>query len=202
MWYQLKAWLLGWLFPIRCLGCQRYDTWLCHACLAGHTMITQLGYALGEYHYPPLQKAIHQLKYNGYSGAAAPLGQAMAKLVPTDSYDVVVPVPLHWRRYLERGYNQTALLAQHFPKPLTPILRKRKATRSQATLSRSERQSNLTEAFQVIPSLRAQIQGQRVLLIDDVFSTGATTQACTKQLLMAGASSVLIAVVAFNLCAE
>ncbi len=202
MWLSLKDWLFGWLFPLRCLGCACYDTWLCANCFPSNPIRTDRLYALGYYQHKPLQRAIHQLKYKGYRGIATPLGQRLATLIPPETYDLVVPVPLHWRRYLERGYNQTALLGKTFPKPICPVLQKTRRTRNQATLDRASRQSNLIDAFRVIPSLQQMVSGQRILLIDDVYSTGATTQACIKQLLIAGASSVSIAVVALNLPAE
>lgn len=200
MWQSCKQWLFGWLFPLQCLGCKSYDQWICAQCLTlpappiyqGHV------YALSYYHQPILKAAIHQLKYAGSPGIAEPLGRALVKRIPTNCYDLVIPVPLHWQRRWQRGYNQTQLLAQQFPKPVWTILQKRRRTKSQATLNRADRQTNLQNAFSVPEAYRQLITGQRVLLIDDVYSTGATTEACTAALRAAGASQVLIGVVALN----
>lgn len=188
-------WLLGIVFPIRCVGCQAYDRWLCSQCVAN---IIPCPNALGTYDQPALQRAIHLMKYQGQRGIAVELGYHLAQLVPLDSYDLVVPVPLHWRRRLERGYNQTAILAQQFPKPCLPAVRKRRHTARQATLNRQERLQNLDQVFVVPKRYQSLIQGQRVLLVDDVLSTGATTTACTEALLTAGVASVSVAVVAKN----
>lgn len=188
-------WLLGIIFPIRCLGCRQYDQWLCASCVRA---MPKPGQAIGFYRQPALKRAIHLLKYNGYKGIGKQLGAQLAAHLAVASYDVVVPVPLHWLRQLTRGYNQAAVLAEQFPKPVWPALQKTKRTRVQATLNRQERQHNLTGAFQLDPWYRRQIQGQRVLLVDDVLSTGATTQACTAVLLAGGAVSVQVAAIAVN----
>lgn len=154
--------------------------------------------ALSYYQVPLLQRAIQLMKYQGYPGICVVLGQALAARIPNDRYDIVVPVPMHWLKRWQRGYNQTQLLAQQFPQPVWPALKKVRSTHSQAGLNRQQRQHNLTGSFQVVPWLQAELIGKRVLLIDDVYSTGATTEACTTQLLRAGVASVQIAVVAVN----
>ena len=107
--------------------------------------------------------------------------------------DILIPVPLHWKRLLKRKYNQSALLAQRLAKrygkeyaPL--VLVRKKATPSQGHLSPKERKKNVTGVFEV--KRPEQIQGKAILLIDDVFTTGATVGECAKVLLKAGAKSV------------
>ena len=107
--------------------------------------------------------------------------------------DLIIPVPLHWRRLLKRKYNQSALIAQGLAKnfgkiydPLTLI--RRKPTKSQGHLSPKERQKNIKNAFYVKNSNK--IKDKTILLIDDVFTTGATVNECAKVLLQAGAKSV------------
>lgn len=188
-------WLLGIVFPIRCLGCQVYDHWLCSQCVAN---LIPRSNAVGTYDQPALQRAIHLMKYHGQRGIGVELGQYLAQRIPVDSYDLVVPVPLHWRRRLERGYNQTAILAQQFPKPWLPAIRKRRHTARQATLNRQQRLQNLDQVFIVPKRYQPLIQSQRILLVDDVLSTGATTTACTAALRTAGVANVSVAVVAIN----
>jgi len=107
--------------------------------------------------------------------------------------DVVVPVPLHIRRLIKRKYNQSALiakpLAQKFNKRYLPTTLKRlRATSSQGHLSAAERKKNVANAFGVVHP--EEIKGKNVLLIDDVMTTGATVNECTKALLKAGAKQV------------
>lgn len=107
--------------------------------------------------------------------------------------DILIPVPLHWTRLLKRKYNQSALLAHElaikYEKVYDPLTLKRiKATGSQGHLSQKERQKNIKNAFQVKNPNK--IKDKSILLIDDVFTTGATVNECAKVLLKAGAKSV------------
>jgi ComF family protein len=109
--------------------------------------------------------------------------------------DIIAPVPLHWTRLFKRRYNQAALLGQQLSRlsdiPTIPdlLIRKRR-TPSQGRLSPSARRRNVSGAFQVRPKYAPAIAGKRVLLIDDVLTSGATVTACTKILLKGGASAV------------
>jgi len=112
-----------------------------------------------------------------------------------DDCDVVVPVPLHWRRLMLRRYNQAAELARIVAKTggrrYAPLALKRtRATESQGGFGRAARARNVAGAFAVPPRQRAAIAGRRVLLIDDVVTTGATAAACARSLFKAGAKSV------------
>ena len=109
--------------------------------------------------------------------------------------DVIVPVPLHWMRLFKRKYNQAALLAWALGglvgRPVAPNhLIRRRRTPSQGTLSPSARRKNVAGAFVLKSSGKAAFSGKRVLLIDDVLTTGATAAACARALLKGGAASV------------
>ena len=109
--------------------------------------------------------------------------------------DVIVPVPLHWSRLLARRYNQAALLGIGLAKltgktSVPDLLIRRRRTPSQGHLSRSERLRNVAGAFAVRPSRLAQLRGRRILLVDDVLTTGATVSACAGVLRRAGAASI------------
>jgi len=109
--------------------------------------------------------------------------------------DLIAPVPLHWRRLFRRRYNQAALLALALGrlagKPVAPgLLRRRRDTASQGHLSRGARQRNVAGAFQVAPGWPARLAGRRVLLVDDVLTTGATVEAAAQVLTRAGAAGV------------
>ncbi len=114
-----------------------------------------------------------------------------------ESCDVIVPVPLHYWRFVARRYNQSALLAQSLArlsqKPaLLTALTRRRHTRPQAALPRKERISNVKGAFTVTVRGAQAIKGKSVLLVDDVMTTGATIHECTRALLGAGALNVQV----------
>jgi ComF family protein len=107
----------------------------------------------------------------------------------------ITPVPLHWRRLHQRRYNQSAELARAIAglcgKPYRPqILARRRPTAQQVGLSAAARLRNVEGAFAVPAGMRAEISGRRVLLVDDVHTTGATVRACARVLKRAGASGV------------
>lgn len=118
---------------------------------------------------------------------------AGAELFP--NVDTVVPVPLHWTRLFARRFNQAALLAKAVGRltnlPVAPdLLVRRRRTPSQGKKGPVERRRNVARAFAVRASQVARVQGRRILLVDDVLTTGATASACTDTLLRAGAAAV------------
>lgn len=109
--------------------------------------------------------------------------------------DVIVPVPLHWTRFLRRRFNQSAelarVIASRSSRKFAPLALKRvKATRQQVGLALAERQNNVQAAFKVPLEHDIEVAGRRVLLVDDVYTTGSTVMAATKALKKAGASAV------------
>jgi len=109
--------------------------------------------------------------------------------------DIIAPVPLHWSRFLARRFNQSAELArvlgQRSGRQFSPdLLLRKKRTASQAGLNAKERARNVRGAFRVRPGRLADLSAKRVLLIDDVLTTGATLNACAGILLWAGAAGV------------
>ena len=146
---------------------------------------------------------VHALKYQDRTDLAPAMGrwmvQAGRELLA--EADVLVPVPLHWRRGWSRRYNQSGALArvierQTGVKLASEALRRVRPTQQQIGLSRSQRASNVQGAFKVAPDRAADIQGRRVVLIDDVLTSGATTDACARALLRAKAASVDVLVFA------
>ena len=109
-----------------------------------------------------------------------------------NQFDVIVPVPLHPARQRERGFNQASLLAEllsaHTSIPCRPLLKRIRYTTTQTALDRSERMENLHNAFRLRKN--ADVRGLRVLLIDDVLTTGSTLSECARVLKRAGAKSV------------
>ena len=143
---------------------------------------------------PPLREAICSFKYRGKHTLARPLARLMISALPPGiDADVIIPVPLHPARLRTREFNQSLLLAdqlsRHLTRPVSPMnLVRVAATDPQTTLSRQARLRNLRKAFEV---RRPQdLAGKRVLLVDDVFTTGTTLNECAKTLRNAGAVTV------------
>lgn len=190
------------LYPPRCAGCGRVDADWCETCqreldrslfdvqprpLPPLTAIAATGTHEGK-----LQDAIHALKYEGALATAAPLGERLVQALNALEWqvDVILPVPLHTKRQHERGMNQAEKLAIYVAETLNitynpTILHRWRDTPPQVGMNRQQRQANVRGAF----SASAAISG-RVLLVDDVFTTGATLQACAHAALEAGATLV------------
>jgi ComF family protein len=115
--------------------------------------------------------------------------------------DALVPVPLHWRRQWTRRFNQSALLAEVIGKSSNRMvahgaLRRVKPTRQQVGLEKTSRLLNVQGAFRVPPERRAEVAGRKLLLVDDVLTSGATLDACARALLRGGAASADVLVFA------
>jgi ComF family protein len=140
---------------------------------------------------------VHRLKYGDRPELARALGAMMARAgaeLLIDA-DVIVPVPLHRARLWWRRFNQAMALAGAVSRasgvPCDPFLLARvKRTRSQVGLTRAQRGDNLQGAFRVPAGAKPHVAGKRVLLVDDVVTTGATANACSRALLRAGAETV------------
>jgi len=140
-----------------------------------------------------LKDLIHLYKYGRVETLAPRLAELMLSALPLDTaYDIVVPVPIHWRRRWERGFNQAAHLARQVAARrgvrFANVLTRKRWTGSQTALSDADRRGNVAGAFGV----RAGVAGLRILLIDDVMTTGATAGACAKVLKRAGAKSITL----------
>ena len=151
-------------------------------------------YSYGSYE-GSLRKLIHLFKYDKIYSLARPLAGFLARVLPREErFDAVVPMPLHWRRGWERGFNQSELLAREIAKkwnvPLQRSVRRVKSTAPQAGLTNAKRRVNVAGAFAVRKNVR--LDGARVLLVDDVLTTGATAAACARALKRAGAAHVAL----------
>src|ERR1700726_163032 len=140
---------------------------------------------------------VHALKYQDRTDLAPAMGRWMARAGREllEEADVLVPVPLHWKRGWSRRYNQSGALArvierQTGVKLSSEALRRVRPTQQQVGLSRKERASNVQGAFKVAADRQSLIHGRRVVLIDDVLTSGATVDACARALLRAKAASV------------
>ena len=143
------------------------------------------------------RELVHLLKYGDRLDVAPPLGRWMARAgneVLTGA-DALVPVPLHWTRLWWRRFNQSAALAGAISAisgvPVKEnLLQRRHATPPQVGKTRNERARNVQGAFTVAANMRAEVKGRRLVLVDDVITSGATVDACARALRRAGAQSV------------
>jgi ComF family protein len=143
------------------------------------------------------------LKYQDRTDLAPAMGRWMARAGKEllDEADVLVPVPLHWRRGWSRRYNQSGELARVISRQIEVKLATEAplrvgATEQQIGLSRPRRASNVQGAFRAAPERSADIGGRRIVLVDDVLTSGATTDACARALLRAKAAQVDVLVFA------
>jgi ComF family protein len=170
------------------------------AALCGRCQVSPLqldGLRAYAFHGGPLRKAIHQFKYEDLRGLAGQLGQLMAdgwnRLAPHGlELEAIVPVPLHRSRQRERGYNQAALLARELgaclPLPvIEDALIRSRATAPQVDLSAEARRANVRGAFECKGD---GLSGMRVLLVDDVCTSGATLESACLALQGVGVSTV------------
>ncbi|MBI4125546.1 MAG: ComF family protein [Deltaproteobacteria bacterium] len=208
------------IFPHRCIGC---ETWLdgepveiCSNCQS------QLNFLKTAAAAPALKKVYFDAAHSvlAYEGKVHDwigsfkffrqfhVGRVFASLLaraPLDwhSVDAVTPVPLHFWRRLRRGFNPAAILAfalaAKIQKPFWPVLSKKKHTRPQTKQNREARLQNVKGAFALSPKKQKAIAGKRLLLIDDVLTTGATVNECAKVLKRAGAKQVVVLTLARTL---
>ncbi|MFZ5660860.1 MAG: double zinc ribbon domain-containing protein [Pseudomonadota bacterium] len=212
--------LLDYLYPPRCLLCHAPGARLCRDCADGMPRLAAArcvqcahplaGSAAGrcgrcQRHPPafdytaaafaygaPLDIAVQQWKYAGRLAWAAPLAEGWLSAwdEPPARPEALIPVPLHWRRLLRRGFNQAGLLAQHWGRACRiPVLhhqaRRRRHTPQQAQLAVTERRQNVSGAFAVKP-----LRVRHVAIVDDVMTTGSTAHALAAALRQAGAERV------------
>ena len=220
LWVRLGQGLLDLLFPPRCVGCRRMGTWLCPSCLArvgrvespscercgrplpapglcpscraGNSAL--LGVRAPFFFEGAIQEAVHELKYRGRRVLAGPLGELRAAYLGTLPWppSAIAPVPLHRQRERARGYNQAALLARALSARcgwplLDGGLVRWRHTRPQVGLDGAARLENVRGAFRWEGP---EPPPRRVLLLDDVCTTGATMEACAQALREAGAEEV------------
>lgn len=155
-------------------------------------------------HYAgPMRQLVHQLKYHDRLEVRSVLARWMVGAgadILADA-DLLVPVPLAYRRLVWRRFNQAAVLAHEVSRlsrlPLRlDVLSRVRPTRAQVGLSERQRAVNVRGAFAVPPSMRAAVAGRRVVIVDDVVTTGATVNACARALKRAGATDVDVLAVA------
>jgi ComF family protein len=166
---------------------------LCGRCLADPPRFDRLRAAVG---YGEVARRVAlKLKYSGQPGVAETLATLMARHLYGEDDALLVPVPLHRWRIWKRGYNQSALIAAALSRrtgiALAPdLLQRIKATPPLRGLGRRERAKTVRGAFRVPAAAKDKVRGRRLILVDDVYTSGATAAACAKTLKRAGAARV------------
>ena len=215
MWKQALSYVADLLYPSICLSCDSFvvdEALVCPSCVSCIQPLANSTEKIDDTHS---MTVIAASRYEGplirlvmgkqwrQIGSARVLGKLVAsrlKTLPT-TFDAMIAVPLHWRRYAWRGYNQAYEIAREVRKEcgtklVRPFYRVRH-TPHQATLPKGQRNKNMTGAFAPCDSWeRAQrlLANKHVLLVDDVYTTGSTVRQLAKCALRAGAASVTIAV--------
>jgi len=213
-------------FPRACVGCSqgllRGERWLCSQCLRDlpltqyhhwpdnpvyERLLGRLPIASAQalLHFRKdsiTQRLLHALKYGGRPELGAFLGRVYGKMLadgPHEPWDAIVPVPLHRSRLRRRSYNQSECFARglaeelHLPIIKTALVRDQ-ATETQTRKDRAHRWENMQQAFAMVNGTA--VAGLRILLVDDVVTTGATLEACGRQLLEAGCATLSIVCIA------
>jgi ComF family protein len=151
----------------------------------------------------PFQHIAHALKYKEYKSIGLDLGTHIGEALKEWSLevDILIPVPLHRIKHRERGYNQSEFIARGIAfvidKPIvTNAVRRIRRTQTQTELNIEERRKNMEHAFELIPHSSDILLGKKCLLVDDVITTGATTNSCAQVILSAGATKIIVAAAA------
>ncbi len=173
----------------------------CALC-AGKPWVFTAARSLGPYE-GTLRLAVHRLKFRGQQQCGRALGELLYRAIGRDWWsacDALVPVPLHPDRLLQRGFNQAEVIADQLSlligRPVHRVLQRTVATNPQVGLSQRQRQRNVLNAFALVPGQQRRVRGRRLLLVDDVLTTGSTVDACARVLYQFGAAEVRVATLA------
>lgn len=197
--------VLGWIYPSKCALCDQIgEHAICGECRAelpaapsamqSHAAHLPVDVSFTLYAFRgAASTAVKRLKYDRRTSLIEPMARLMRDAYDEhalDTYEAIVPMPIHWKRRAERGFNQAEALCRHLPEDRIDLklVRRIRNTTPQAELSRAERLVNLRDAFQASPVSAS----RSVLIVDDVMTTGGTGFACAQALKDAGAGKVAL----------
>ncbi len=168
---------------------------VCGGCLAHPPRFDRLRAAVAYGEIP--RKVALKLKYGGRPGVAETMARLMMRHLEADEGDLIAPVPLHRWRIWKRGYNQAALIAAALARhggieARLNLIERVRATPPLRGMGRRERQAAVRGAFRVRADLKPGLKGRRVILVDDVYTSGATVNGCARILKRAGAAEVRV----------
>ena len=209
-WYQK---LLHWIAPPYCMKCKRFideRIGLCKVCLRDVNpiastvlditrLVNMKVFAISKYE-DPIRSLILKKSWGDISASVA-LGNLMWQLTDTAHvpFDCVIPVPLHWRRYAWRGYNQSEEMARVIAdisgRPLLNVVRRTKYGPFQAHIKAKDRHGNVRDSFELCDGAKQALANKHVLLVDDLMTTGATLRSVARLLLFSGARGVRVTAV-------
>lgn len=204
-----RQWVFDRLFPLSCFGCDLEGSWICGACEDALLFLPPVwqqegpaplrgSAAVFTYDQRVVRDMVTALKYQYAERVVPVMGGLIARwlldggreMFPTDG--VIVPVPLHRRRYAERGFNQAELIADALGRllgqPVIDFIKRTRATRHQTRQTRLLRWQNVDGAFAVADDMV--IDGRPIIIVDDVTTTGATFAACARPLAAAGVQKI------------
>jgi len=211
--------LFDFIWPQFCLGCNREGSLCCGYCLNDILLVEpkqiiwsdsdehhfDACFVCCEYQNELVQKIIKQYKYTYLENLSVVLVNILEKQtrrLALSKDTIVSNVPLHKRKHRQRGFDQTELLAKQLAHQLdlgyTPLLKRIRATKTQAKLSKQERQKNVSNVFEVLGAGAARGAGKTVLLIDDITTTGSTLNQAAKALKQANYNKIVCLVIAKN----
>jgi ComF family protein len=198
-WSSFSKELLDWVYPSQCALCGLTGPLqVCESCKSDMVPMAQgadpapgpgLQFRISAFEYSGrAAQAVRRLKYGRATALATFMSEAIRSLAAQHGLLdwEAVPVPIHWSRRCQRGFNQAELLAEKLPRVLKSGLQRHRATRPQVGLSSSDRASNIAGAFRASES----VAGKKIMLVDDVVTSGNTARECGIALLKAGALDV------------
>ncbi|MGN1113618.1 MAG: ComF family protein [Oscillospiraceae bacterium] len=212
--YLKASYWLDWIYPNRCSVCQRiidWDKYVCKECENQFEFLDDLriykdvneyesAYALMKYHGKAVD-AIHYLKWENQLGfakyGAEKLGDYLTAIGLDKEIDCICYVPMHWKNRIRRGYNQAEKIAFYISKKLNKPLLKRilvhKKSIAQHKLSEEERYKNAENSFEIKSNVN--LHGKNILLCDDIITTGATINKCSRLLKSSGSGKIYAAAI-------
>ena len=207
----IRSGVLELIFPSLCLSCGKRGTFLCDSCLSGSPAAerecAEWIFPIFDYRHPPIKKSVHMLKYKGRKQLAKIFADSMHARILEELSDLsimqnfrdplLIPIPLSFSRYRERGFNQAEIIckelvklgAENFILVKNVLFRKDSAKHQAHIENRAERLRNIIGSFYT--KNENLIKGRNIILIDDVITTGATLTEAKKILKNAGARKII-----------